>query len=582
MQDKAIKTKDFHRDLEKKSSAVSLSDMEVFIFPDLMYSLMLANLMSPVIWRWRDDPWFDGIKRRGMMARINRLKQYIMDHYAFNLDLETWGLTTKERELERFADFVDTGMLAQSNALFGYEGDKYYFDIDIRTHFNLDKYTTNVIPYWKTETVEAMTAFELREGYSTGAGECVSLAALYAAALFIVLEIPLEKIFMMATPLHSQNFVDLDEGLLTNNRRIVTKKMWFNGTALSGQARRSLENERVTLVTHSSGTIHIMYPDATISPEVYKDFRKKLSNYLSTPLTAEMLGNFLRQAPECHKCVLVRAEINGRKHYLPIARAFAYEQDSSYKVTDNTRDKLLAEIEQSEFSSERNCDRCLILNDLEDYLTEHPVDISNEEDTERLVKRFKTACLDADETVRKLVDFCHTVPRMPNPAEKAFRSEPPLNIKPGMTREDIIARVEELRDKNEYCRLAFYAWRDLSRTEAEPFMKAAVERNPVCIEKSAKAFPNDAALVEHVKSMRAESIYEGAGRLSQPDEVWNFSTGDGLERAIMLGVVLHARNGGTYVVEPGDGSAALRRADGGVVAELPSTKSIPQKKLEIG
>ena len=135
MQDKAIKTKDFHRDLEKKSSAVSLSDMEVFIFPDLMYSLMLANLMSPVIWRWRDDPWFDGIKRRGMMARINRLKQYIMDHYAFNLDLETWGLTTKERELERFADFVDTGMLAQSNALFGYEGDKYYFDIDIRTHF---------------------------------------------------------------------------------------------------------------------------------------------------------------------------------------------------------------------------------------------------------------------------------------------------------------------------------------------------------------------------------------------------------------------------------------------------------------
>ena len=50
----------------------------------------------------------------------------------------------------------------------------------------------------------------------------------------------------------------------------------------------------------------------------------------------------------------------------------------------------------------------------------------------------------------------------------------------------------------------------------------------------------------------------------------------------MLGVVLHARNGGAYVVEPGDGSAALRRADGGVVAELPSTKSITQKKLEIG
>jgi len=76
--------------------------------------------------------------------------------------------------------------LAQSNALFGYEGDKYYFDIDIRTHFGLDKYEGDVIPYWKTETVEAMDAFRYKPTYVSGAGECVSLATLYAAALFIV------------------------------------------------------------------------------------------------------------------------------------------------------------------------------------------------------------------------------------------------------------------------------------------------------------------------------------------------------------------------------------------------------------
>ena len=39
------------KDLERKSSTVTLSDMEVFIFPELMYSLVLANLMSPCIWR---------------------------------------------------------------------------------------------------------------------------------------------------------------------------------------------------------------------------------------------------------------------------------------------------------------------------------------------------------------------------------------------------------------------------------------------------------------------------------------------------------------------------------------------------
>src|SRR5450830_787772 len=133
--------------------------------------------------------------------RITRVKQYIMDHYAFNLDLDTWGLTSKPREILRFKDHVGPEALAQSNALFGYEGDKYYFDIDIRKHFGLDKYNSDIIPYWKTETIEAMTAFRYKDNFNSGAGECVSLSALYAAAMFVVGRVPLEKIFLIATPL---------------------------------------------------------------------------------------------------------------------------------------------------------------------------------------------------------------------------------------------------------------------------------------------------------------------------------------------------------------------------------------------
>ena len=48
-------------EMEKKSSAVTLSDMEMFIFPELMYSLVLANIMSPRIWRWLEDSWFSGV-----------------------------------------------------------------------------------------------------------------------------------------------------------------------------------------------------------------------------------------------------------------------------------------------------------------------------------------------------------------------------------------------------------------------------------------------------------------------------------------------------------------------------------------
>ncbi|MCK5569601.1 MAG: hypothetical protein KAJ15_07780, partial [Spirochaetes bacterium] len=134
--------------------------MEIFVFPELLFALVLANIMSPVIWQWRENPWFRGIEKKSYMQRINRVKQFIMDNFVFNLDLETWGLTTQEIELDRFKDFLDKETIAKSNALFGYEGDKYYFSIDIRKHFGLDIFDGNIIPYWKTETAEAMEAFK--------------------------------------------------------------------------------------------------------------------------------------------------------------------------------------------------------------------------------------------------------------------------------------------------------------------------------------------------------------------------------------------------------------------------------------
>ena len=157
-------------ELEKYSAAITLSDMEIFVFPELLFSLVLANLMSPLIWEWKKDPWFDNLDRMKPHRRIMKLKQYIMDHYDFNLDLETWGVTTKESEVERFKPFLSEETISKSNALFGYEGDKYYFDIGIREHFGIDKYQTNIIPYWKTETVEAMDAFKYKKSYNNGAG----------------------------------------------------------------------------------------------------------------------------------------------------------------------------------------------------------------------------------------------------------------------------------------------------------------------------------------------------------------------------------------------------------------------------
>lgn len=558
------------RSRERQSAAVTLSDMEIFIFPELMYSLVLANIMSPRIWRWRDDPWFKGIHRMPPHRRLQRVRQYIMDHYVFNLDLETWGLTSQQRELDRFSAWLDPGVIKASNALFGYEGDRYYFDIDIRTHFGLDKYHADVIPYWKTETVEAMDAFRFRPGYETGAGECVSLAALYAAALYIVAEIPLEQIYLIATPLHSQNFIDLADGILINNRRLVTKTMWFNGTQISAQARRALENERVTIVTHATGWIHTLYRRATIAPAAYARFSERLHAFLQTPITAEILGNFLRQSDRCRACFVLRHRRHGVDRYLPLDVAFAYEQDCKWKVTDNTRAKLLDLIPDEAYDRSCKCQK-IVLDDVEAYLREHPVAVDRPDELGAVKRRIGSLCMRAEEMLRELVRFCRTEPRLPAADGVVFAADQaPLDLAPGLAREAVIGRLEKLRGSNITADLAFHAWRDLSRTDNRPFIQAALERNPVCI--GGAAAESLEALAARLATWPGASIYDEPERLAQPDEVWNFQRGDGFEKALLLANVARARGEGTMTLTL-DGGQAILDGAAGALARFASAKT---------
>ncbi len=522
---------------EKYTSAITLSDMEIFIFPELLYSLLLANIMSPRIWAWRDDPWFKNIERQNPYRRVLRLKQFIMDHYEFNLDLDTWGLTRKEAELTRFRDIVDEKTLSRSNALFGYEGDKYYFDIDIRRHFGLDKYTTDVIPYWKTETVEAMDAFRFREGYREGAGECVSLSTLYAAALFVVCRIPLADIYLLATPLHSQNFVDVREGILTNNRRIVTRNMWFNGTEITYKAQRALRNEQITIVAHQSGYIHSVYPEATIDSAAYKHFKQNLSAFLVTEVNAEIIANFLRQESRLQTCFQVVGQCHGKTRYIPAERLYAYEHNSPYRVSDATRDKLICEIDEDEFYPDPIPDR-ISMNLFEAFFKQHKVDLRKPEDLDRLREQFQCQNARGDVILEDLIAFCRVIPRFPDAdGAKQFVAAPRLAITPDMERLAIIEYLETQRANVPVADLAFYAYRDATRMEWGPFLQAALERNPVSVAGAGEA--SLAEVADRLSGWADESIYDGP-RLAQPDEVWNYQRGDGVEKALCLANI--ARN----------------------------------------
>jgi hypothetical protein len=87
--------------------------------------------------------------------------------------------------------------------------------------------------------------------------------------------------------------------------------------------------------------------------------------------------------------------------------------------------------------------------------------------------------------------------------------------------------------------MAFYAYRDLNRTEYEPFLLAAIERNPVSIEGALELSISEIA--RKVDEMPDDSIYDGPGRLAQPDEVWNYGRGDGLEKALLFANILRNR-----------------------------------------
>jgi len=530
--------------LEKYSSAFTLSDMEIFIFPDLFYPLILADIMSPVLWSWREDPWFFEIEKKGFTYKANRIKQYIIQNYVFNLDLSTWGLTSKSTEIGRFSDFYDMEMLKQSNALFGYEGDKYYFDIDIRKHFGLDKYDSDIIPYWKTETIEAMGAFRFKENFKTGAGECVSLSALYAAAMFVVGRIPLEKIFLIATPLHSQNFIIEKDGLITNNRRIVTKNMWYNGTSLSEKARRAMENEKVTIVSHISGYIHTIYKEATIDKHAYNFFSEKLREFLKTELTSLIFINFLRFKSKYKTLFQYRCDCSGTVRYISLEKMFEYEHSSKFNVSTETRSSLVKEIEGDDLHLSP-IQWKIMLNDVEAILDKQSGKSLKEIENE-FIKKTGTEYEDIiQEMFKDLNDFVRIDPRIPE-TDKNFTATDRLDITIENSRKEIIDLITGNRENSETAQLALYVYRQMDVIDWKPFIKAAVERNPVSFTELNER--TNYELYSILKELPVESIYDG-NRLALPDEVWNFRRGDGAEKAFLLaGFILHNDKNATVTI----------------------------------
>jgi hypothetical protein len=145
---------------------------------------------------------------------------------------------------------------------------------------------------------------------------------------------------------------------------------------------------------------------------------------------------------------------------------------------------------------------------------------------------------DAQEFVDKLADFVHIEANLPS-SDKNFLPAEPIKITVEQSREQIIEYLQGLRESNPVADLAFYAYRDMQSCDWAPFVKAVVERNPVSIEKTKVLSVEEA--YSQLEGMENVSIYDGK-RLAQPDEVANYKTGDGLEKAFFLANIIRNRN----------------------------------------
>ena len=226
--------------------------------------------------------------------------------------------------------------------------------------------------------------------------------------------------------------------------------------------------------------------------------------------------------------------------YIEVEKIYKYEHTSPNSFSTDSRSVLLNEIDLEEFSFTPLSDR-IILNSFEDFIKDHP-DMSIEDLDARAFEVLSIEkCPRTKNMFESLKEFMSVKPRLPDEG-KNFIASKTLSISIDFSRAEILDYIRKKANDNEIAHLALYAYREMDTLDWVPFIKAAVERNPVCVEALKERKLEEIIQILHL--MDPVSIYNEQ-RLALPDEVWNFRRGDGLEKAILLANVLHK-------VYPGD------------------------------
>jgi hypothetical protein len=230
------------------------------------------------------------------------------------------------------------------------------------------------------------------------------------------------------------------------------------------------------------------------------------------------------------------------KRYISLEKLFEYEHSSRFNASAETRASLVKEIEGDDFHLSP-VEWKILLNDIETILDKSSGRSLDDIEKEFIEKTGTEFEIIIKEMFKELRDFIFIDPKIPD-ADKIYSTTERLNISTNHNRQDIVNIITEAQEKSEPALLAMYVYRQMDIIDWRPFVKAAIERNPVPFtDLYIKTYYEVYSLL---KDLPIESIYDG-NRLALPDEVWNFKRGDGVEKAFLLAGFIHHKDKSTTI-----------------------------------
>ncbi len=278
--------------VEEFSRSTSLTVFEIHRSSEsIIPSYLLANMMSPLLWKWRDErPMHasDGTLR-GANRRLKDLQRQF-HWYTFTNDMskpggDYWGLLHFDEEAERLGqEFIETIRRDYDETL------RYLLELDPESQFGQiveqDFYKNGYFPRLKNETIEGMNAYQRICPMGKGSGKCVALAMLWASSLAVCARFPLDKIIIVANKAHLFVFLDDEETFsLFNNAKWYNSTRIRNGSELAEQARTVATGSDVMFFyIPGKGMCDIYHGISHVERETVERISAKCSEFLGAPL----------------------------------------------------------------------------------------------------------------------------------------------------------------------------------------------------------------------------------------------------------------------------------------------------------